>query len=285
MIWGSHSCVQSARFATVRVSCVATAPPMLGVCCSVLIGAFTVPGCAGRECARKISRVLQLLFRDPRWRLRRHLRHRPFRQHFHHQAFCSSPVLMSARVQCASRHLRGSDEFHFRHCGQAAAHRGSACSGTCSCRRSPGANGACCSGGFHVLSGVCEAFCMGLGLFLALCCRCVDGVASMFCFCPALGGSSGSGSSGDSSGRQVWVVPVLMLVRMHSSSALATSCALWQDLSPGHAPFHREHFFLHSWHYKSGEHALAQRGWSFAVVRFPWHSACRGLVVVEFSRT
>ena len=25
----------------------------------------------------------------------------------------------------------------------------------------------CCSGGFHVFSGVCEAFCMGLGLFLA----------------------------------------------------------------------------------------------------------------------
>ena len=73
VIWGSHSCGQAARFATVRVSCVATAPPMLGVCCSVLIGAFTVPGCAGRECARKISRVLQLLFRDPMWRLRRHL--------------------------------------------------------------------------------------------------------------------------------------------------------------------------------------------------------------------
>ena len=54
-------------------------------------------------------------------------------------------------------------------------------------------------GGSVSFSGVCEAFCMGLGLFLALCCRCVDGEARMCCFCPAQGAaSSGSGSSGDS---------------------------------------------------------------------------------------
>ena len=60
--------------------------------------------------------------------------------------------------------------------------------------------------------------------------------------------------------------------------ALARSLTGACAISPGT-------FFLHSLPHKSGEHALAQRGWSFAVVRFPWHSACRGLVVVDFSRT
>ena len=67
-------------------------------------------------------------------------------------------------------------------------------------------------------------------------------------------------------------------VPVSCASNLARSLTGACAISPGT-------FFLHSLPHKSGEHALAQRGWSFAVVCFSWHSACRGLVVVDFSRT